>query len=50
MANYIYTMIKYDIPTLFLDFDKMTTDKNYLFEQLRFILDEHNINTEEFIN
>ena len=48
MTNYIYTMIKYDIPTLFLDFDKMTTDKNYLFDQLRFLLDEHNISIEIF--
>ena len=38
MSNYIYYMTKYDIPTLFLDFDRMVTDKKYLFENLRFIL------------
>jgi hypothetical protein len=48
ISNYIYFMTKYDIPTLFLDFDRMTTDKEYLFEKLRFILDEENITFDIF--
>jgi len=48
ISNYIYNMTKYDIPTLFLDFDRMVSDKNYLFEQLRFILDEKNITFDMF--
>ncbi len=48
MSNYVYLMTKHDIPTLFLDFDRMTTDKQYLFEKLRFILDEKNITFDVF--
>jgi len=48
ISNYIYYMTKYDIPTLFLDFDRMVSDKTYLFENLRFILDEKNITFDIF--
>lgn len=48
MSNYIYYMTKYDIPTLFLDFDRMTTDKKYLYDKLSFILDEKNITFDMF--
>jgi hypothetical protein len=48
MADYVYHMTKNEINTLFLDFDKMVTDKIYLFEKLKFILNEHNINFELF--
>jgi hypothetical protein len=48
MSNYIYFMTKYDIPTLFLDFDRMISDKEYLFEKLSFILDETNITFDTF--
>lgn len=34
MSNYIYFMTKYDIPTLFLDFDRMVTDKNIYLKTL----------------
>ena len=50
ITNYIYCMTKYDICTLFLDFDKMTTDNIYLFNKLKNVLDEKNINFETFSN
>ena len=43
-------MTKYEINTLFLDFDKMVSDKIYLFEKLKPILDEKNITFETFSN
>lgn len=48
MANYIYIMTKYDINTIFLDFDKMVNDKHYLFQKLKGILDEKGISYELF--
>lgn len=35
MSNYIEHMVKHDIPTLFLDFDRMIVDIEYLYEKLR---------------
>ena len=49
-ANYIYYMTKYEIPTIFIDFDKMINDKKYLFDKLKNILDEKNINYDMFCN
>jgi hypothetical protein len=43
MSNYLYFMVKYDIETIFIDFDKMINDKQYLFNKLKSILDEKNI-------
>lgn len=43
MSNFIYHMTKYNINTIFIDFDKMITDKQYLFNKLKNILDEKNI-------
>jgi len=48
MANYIYYMTKYEINTIFLDFDKMISDKKYLFDKLNSILKEKNITFEQF--
>jgi hypothetical protein len=39
MAKYLYFMVRYDIPTIFLDFDRMVTDVHYLFAKLRELLD-----------
>ena len=50
IANYIYYMTKYEINTIFLDFDKMTTDKKYLFDKIKSILDEKNIDFDLFSN
>jgi len=50
MANYILIMTKYDINTLFLDFDRMINDKKYLFDKIKHILDEKNITFEHFVN
>ena len=36
-------MTKYDIPTIFLDFDRMVQDKTYLFEKLQNILIEKHV-------
>lgn len=49
-ANYIYIMTKYDINTIFIDFDRMVNDKNYLFNKLKCILDEKNIDIDTFCN
>ena len=50
LTNYIVISTKYDINTIFLDFDKMINDKTYLFYKLKNILDEKNINFETFSN
>jgi len=50
LSNYIYVMTKYNINTIFIDFDKMISDKKYLFDKLKIILDEKNINYETFSN
>ncbi len=38
MANYNYYMVKYDIPTIFIDFDRMIAQPEYVYEKLRPIL------------
>ena len=48
MTNYIYIMTKYEINTIFIDFDKMISDKTYLFNKLKNILDEKNIDYNTF--
>jgi hypothetical protein len=50
LSNYIYFMTKYDINTIFIDFDKMISDKKYLFNKIKIILDEKDIDFEEFCN
>jgi len=41
-------MVKHEIPTIFIDFAKMIVDKEYLFQKLRSIFDEHNVTMEMF--
>lgn len=48
VSNYVLYMTKYNIPTLFLDFDKMTTDKVYLFNQLEWLLQSRSIDFDTF--
>jgi hypothetical protein len=48
ITNYIYYMTKYDINTIFIDFDKMVSDKEYLFNKIKSILDEKNIDFDVF--
>jgi hypothetical protein len=48
LANYLYIMTKYNISTIFIDFDKMINDKQYLFDKLKDILDEKNITFDFF--
>lgn len=48
LTNYIYISTKYHINTIFIDFDKMINDKTYLFNKLKNILDEKNIDLETF--
>jgi hypothetical protein len=48
MANYRMCMTTYHINTIFLDFDQMIGDKQYLFEKLKVVLDEKQINFSEF--
>lgn len=48
MADYLHLMVKYDIETIFLDFDKMIKSKEYLFKKLHFLLQEKEIDLETF--
>jgi len=48
LTNYIFISTKYNINTIFIDFDKMINDKRYLFIKLKNILDEKNIDFETF--
>jgi len=50
LANYIYLMTKHDIDTILIDFDRMISDKAYLFNKIKSILDEKNISFETFCN
>jgi hypothetical protein len=38
LAEYLVSMAKCDIPTVFLDFERMVTDDMYLFHRLKVIL------------
>jgi len=38
MANYLRSMVKHNIPTIFLDFDKMVSNESYLYQQLKPVL------------
>ena len=48
LTNYIIISTKYDIITIFIDFDKMINNKTYLFNKLKNILDEKNIDFKTF--
>lgn len=48
LTNYMVLSTKYDINTIFIDFDKMINDKTYLFNKLKNILNEKNIDFETF--
>jgi len=48
LTNYIVISTKYNINTIFIDFDKMINDKRYLFNKLKNILDEKNIDLKTF--
>ncbi len=38
LSNYVCLMAKHDIPTVFLDFDRMVTDRLYLFDRLSHLM------------
>lgn len=48
LSNYLYIMTKYELNTIFIDFDKMINNKQYLFDKIKNILDEKNIDYETF--
>ena len=48
LTNYIFVATKYDINTIFIDFNKMINDKVYLFDKLKNILDEKHIDFDTF--
>lgn len=48
LTNYLYCMTKYELNTIFIDFDKMVKYPHYLFDKLKVILDEKSINYERF--
>lgn len=49
MAEYLFYMTKYDIPTIFLDFDRMVNDQSYLYTKLKVILDEAGLDKDAFV-
>lgn len=48
MANYMYIATKYDINTIFIDFDRMIHNKEYLFQKLKVLFDEKHISFDTF--
>ena len=48
METYLFYMTKYDINTIFLDFDRMVNSRSYLYDKLGFILKEKSINFDTF--
>lgn len=48
MSEYMYWMTKYNIPTIFLDFDSMVADPLYLYNKLKVVLDEFDVSFEHF--
>jgi hypothetical protein len=50
ITNYIFLMTKHNINTIFIDFDKMISDKKYLFNKIKSILDEKKIDFDTFCN
>ena len=46
VAEYVLLMAKNDIPTIFLDFERMISSKEYLFDKLRSIIKD--VSFEEF--
>ena len=48
IANYMLDVVKYDIDTIFLDFERMVCDKHYLFERLSRIMQFENISFDVF--
>ena len=48
LLNYIEISTKYDISTIFINYEKMIIDKVYLFRKLKNMLDEKNIDFETF--
>ena len=50
MAKYMYHMVKHEIKTIFLDFDAMVKDKQYLFEKLSPVLSKKGVDYTIFCN
>ena len=50
MAKYLYHMVKHEIKTIFLDFDAMVNDKQYLFEKLSPVLSKKGVDYTTFCN
>jgi len=48
LTNYLLISTKYDISTIFIDFDRMINDDVYLYNKLKHILDEKHINFKTF--
>jgi len=48
IANYVYFMTKFEIETIFLNFERMTTDPQYLFDKVSKVLSFKNVNFDLF--
>jgi hypothetical protein len=40
MAEYLYKMTVYDVPTIFINFERMISDDKYLYEKIKPVLRE----------
>jgi hypothetical protein len=48
ISNYIFQMTQFNLPTLFINFEKMISDKQYLFNTLQPVLTPRNLSFEDF--
>lgn len=49
IANYVYHMTVHQIPTIFIHFERMIIDSQYLFDILQPILHHHHISFDDFL-
>lgn len=48
MAKFVLDITKYDVPTIFLDFDRMISDRKYVWNKLKPVFDDFKVSEEEF--
>jgi hypothetical protein len=47
MSRYVYCMVRYDIATVFLDFERMVVDSRYLYDRLSVLMAERAVSYAE---
>jgi hypothetical protein len=48
MAKFVLDITKYDVPTIFLDFDRMISDRKYVWNKLKPVFDDFKVSEEVF--